>query len=213
MKYEVYDRCGKLIGVNSVPCCYHNGMGGNANWNDWTKRVLLLFDVEELKYDISNVAFVQGESVVTDANGTPEDRKNNAKPLNQWYGVCEDGNFDRVKRQMSVAVSECEHKLYNLTKMPLYGHTSLDNQRRRNNEYLVELRVKDDFSETTAVALLNFVHDYIVARVLEDWAGVCVRPDFMEYWRSRRNELLEMIGKEGNKSNNSGDARIAASWC
>jgi len=156
-------------------------------------RVLMLFDEETLKYRIANTAFIHGEAArVNDNYG--HDLLENVKEqaMHQWKDVCEEGNYDRVKDIIGLAVSEIEQLLQKYTYVPVLDHTTRTTFEDQCLEWVIEMMVPAGFSERNVDALFKLAQEYIVARVLEDWAAMTF-PEAQPAWNARRTDIEERI--------------------
>ena len=125
----------------------------------WTKNATLQFLRSELLYDIGNVAYVLGDV-------KPEEDQHSR---HQIQDITQDGNIDRVTRMMDIAVAECTELLYPYTKAEAEESTVMDDKLTETACYNINMTMPDDFSKTTQVLLVRYIHEYIVARVLMDW--------------------------------------------
>ncbi len=156
-------------------------------------RVLLVFDEESLKYRISNTAFIHGEAArVNDNYG--HDLLENVKEqaMHQWKDVCEDGNYDRVKDNITLAVSEVEQLLHRYCYAPSMHHTSRTMFNIQQQDWVIEMRVPSAFSERNVDNIFALAQEYIVDRVLEDWAAMTF-PEAKQTWTDRRTDIEERI--------------------
>lgn len=156
-------------------------------------RVLMLFDEETLKYQIANTAYIHGEAArVNDNYG--HDLLENVKEqaMHQWKDICEDGNYDRVKQNIGLAVSELEQLLQKYTFVPVMDHTTRTTFEDQKLEWVIEMMVPAGFSERNVDALFALAQEYIVARVLEDWASMTF-PEAQPTWNARRIDIEERI--------------------
>ncbi len=156
-------------------------------------RVLLLFDEESMKYKITNAAYIHGEAArVNDNYG--HDLLENVKEqaMHQWKDVCEDGNYDRVKDNITMAVSELDQLLHKYTHTPTFEHTSRSSYNIQKREWTIEMMVPQGFSERNVDNIFMLAQEYIVDRVLEDWASLTF-PEAKQTWTDRRNDTQERI--------------------
>lgn len=201
MRYEVYNCAGICICKNSLPrCCSHNGICDAEG----RLRVLFIFDKEELKYDIANIAYAQGDVArVNDNYGHDLLGDDREHLMHQWKDVCEDGNYDRVMRIEMLALSEVEQALYKYSAKAIRKDWSLDDLMDTKQELLIELRVPYGFTDVTCWYLLRLIHEYIVDRVLADWASITY-PEAEMRWMEKADITLAKIkeaktmGKGGN---------------
>ena len=87
----------------------------------------------------------------------------------QVFDICQDGNIDRVTRVMDLVVSHARELLFPYSKVEVDENEEREDSLNETETYVIELRVPDDFSKTTATYLEKLIHDYIVYKVLEDW--------------------------------------------
>ena len=132
------------------------------NKNAEKKPVDLIFHVSELLYDIKNVAYVEGDIMVTD-----DDHQRH-----QVQDIGEDGNIDRVKRMLDLAYAECLEICYPYSKVDVCNYTQACDALQDRDEYVMHLNVPSDFSQTTINLLVQGIHDYMVSRVLYDWMRI-----------------------------------------
>ena len=125
----------------------------------WKKTVTLFFKRKALLYDISNIAFVEGDIL-------PEGEEHER---HQVSDICQDGNIDRVTRVMDLVVAHARELLFPYSKVEVDENEEQEDSLNETEMYLIELRVPDDFSKTTVTYLEKLIHDYIVYKVLEDW--------------------------------------------
>lgn len=160
-------------------------------------RLLFIFDLDELKFDIANPAYVMGDVArVNDNYGHDILGDNREHLMHQWKDVCEEGNIERVKRVISLCVGEVENLLFRWTRYGGGAHFSTDNQTRNVAEYVVEMKVPVSFAESTCVYLRDLIHEYIVSSVLEDWASITY-PEAQPTWERKKNELRESLRRAG----------------
>ena len=211
MRYIILDDDGKECG--GTLCKQWNSMQDYAE--DSSKyyyagdlRVLFLFEESEIKDDVERLATVQGKAAMRRL--TSKDGEKASLAITLFQEVVEEENYPWAKRVMGLAVSECETLLYRLSKSRITGNRSLDNGRDFKEEYCIELKVDDTFSDTTANKLLRTIHDYIVSRVLFEWASITYE-ELNVLWAGKVEADTKEIEKEAKRSG-SGDAKITQSW-
>lgn len=183
MRIEAYDHRG-------CPIVRHEwGWHGNG-----VSRCLLLFEEEELKYEISNVAYASGDVArINDNYGHDLLGDKSEYYLHQWKDVCEDGNYERVKKTLGLAFGEVEQLLYRYTAQSNRRCSVIDNDDSHERvEYVVELKAPETMSYTTCEYLLRLIEEYAVNRVLEDWASIAF-PEVMERWKLKAVETADKI--------------------
>ncbi len=147
------------------------------------KRVVtLLFRRDALLYDISNYAYVEGDIMPIDSE--------NAR--HQVIDIAEDGNIDRVTRVLNQSHAECVEFMYPYTKgLCCYGDFQ-DNILYAPSEYIIEMFVHRDFSETTINLLSKLIHEYMVCRALGDWLSI-TNPPAYEKWKNKADGIKNEI--------------------
>lgn len=182
MRFEVYDHTGRLLSADRMPG-RHPGL----------LRVCFFFDEVILRKEISDAAYAKGESArVNDNYGHDLLAENKEMLLHTFKDICEDENFPRIRDIIKLAVSELEQMLYKYSYDRMECHLSMDNVQRPTPEYVMELRVPDMFSNTSAWYLGRLSKEYIIASALEYWA----QQTFVEAaaaWTERKAQLKEQI--------------------
>lgn len=156
-------------------CCYNNKQKE-------TKYVELTFLRTELLYDIKNIAYVEGDLI-------PSDGEHNR---HETFDVGEDGNVDIVTRTLNLAYTECVDELYPFTRKDVECGTTKDDRLQEPFDYVIEMYVPTEFSQTTVDYLENLIHDYLVTRVLIDWLGMTY-PDRKAHWQERLQDIEDKI--------------------
>jgi len=148
------------------------------------KVVHLVFIREQLIYDIDNCSWVEGDVL----------RAEDEHQRHQIQDVAQYGNIDRVTRMLDLAFAECNDILYPFTKTKLEAGTREDDTLKETEKYVMRLKVPRDFSKTTYEVLLQYIHHYMVARVIEDWMSI-TNPDknSAANWKRKIEEVREAI--------------------
>ena len=137
---------------------YCGGCPGNDGRQK--REVRLTFYRSELIYDVENCAHVEGDVM----------QAGNDHARHQLQDIAQEGNIDRVTRVLGLAHGECVEALYPYTKKQLpEERKELDDRHTEPDSYVIELRLPEDFSETTLQLLRHTIHEYMVCRVLADW--------------------------------------------
>lgn len=116
----------------------------------------LYFSRKELLYDISNRAYIIGDSL-------PDD---NEHAKHQLIDIVEDGNVDYVTRTLDKAHAECAEFLYSCTKVPCKMDVKYNDELKEIESYVITMAVDSNFSETTLNLITKLVHEYMVIYVL-----------------------------------------------
>lgn len=148
------------------------------------KNITITLFFSEIVNDIENKTWRKGKSLDTGDN--------TEAVSNTVFDIEEDNNKDRATRVLDTAFEECIDMCYPYTKVAVSDNTSLDNELQEHEQYVMNLQVPEDFSETTAKLLKQHVHDYLVCSVMEDWAQTTM-PDSQAYWLAKKEECGEKI--------------------
>lgn len=138
------------------------------------KKVTLKFGRDQLLYDISNYAFVEGDIMGEDA----EHAKHQVKD------IAEEGNVDRVTRVLNLAHDECVEQLYPYTKEEVTDGETIDDALIAPEEYVITMQVPDGFAKSTLRLVRTLVHEYMVCRVLQDWLSITF-PNSAPNWEQK----------------------------
>lgn len=151
----------------------------------YTNVVTLKFKREELLYDIKNIAYVEGDVMITD----------DEKDRHQVMDIGEDGNIDRVTRVMDLAVTHCTELLFPYSKTDVDEEEERDDTLEETEVYEINLKVPDDFSKTTVNHLEKVIHELIVYKVLSDWLSITNlrNPNSAANWASKIQELEDDV--------------------
>lgn len=142
-----------------------------------TKTVTLSFKRDELLHDIAQVAFVEGDVM----------RVQEEHDRHQVMDVVQDGNVERVTRMLDVAFALVVEMCYPYSKVPIADKSSLDDEYKERQAYVMPLWLPDDFSQTTVVVLLRLIHEFMVAKVLYDWLSI-TKPDAAAAWKMKMDD-------------------------
>lgn len=158
---------------NRKPCVIRY-LSGCCGKNEVEKmEVALLFLREDLLYDISNYAYVEGDIM--------EEEKQHSK--HQLQDIAEEGNVDRVIRVIDMAHAWVVETLYPYTSVPL-DYDFLDDRLRDVPLWAIMLNLPKTYSNTTVEYLSKLIHELFVCKALEDWT-LMVKPEAAESWRYR----------------------------
>lgn len=144
------------------------------------KTATLLFRRDALLYDIGTLGYVEADIM--------QEAQQDAK--HQTFDIGQDGNRDRVTRVMNLAMSEMVDALYPYTKHELPDDISpLDDLLRDPLVYEMRLTVPKKFSATTLRLIREFVHEYIVCRVMADWLSI-TKPEAAANWIAKADNIM-----------------------
>ena len=147
-----------------------------------TKKVSLTFVRSELLYDISNIAWVEGDVMQVD----------DEHARHQLIDVCEDGNVDRVTRVLNLGIARCAELLYPYSKLPVEPDTYMVDALEEPEAYTIDLLVPDDFSQTTVNYLEHLIHELLVCMVIVDWLGM-TKKESKTNWQEKIEGLERAI--------------------
>lgn len=146
------------------------------------KTVTLTFSRENLLYDIKNYAWVEGDIMNVDDENT----------RHQVIDIAEDGNVDRVTRMLDLAHAECVEFMYPYTKEPCADEQTTNNNLPETPQYVIEMLVHEDFSQTTIDLLAKLIHEYMICRVLGDWFRITY-PTNQSGWELKAEDIKQQI--------------------
>lgn len=146
---------------DKLNCCCSNDVKIDA------KKATIKYKVSEIIYDVNNLAWIEGD-IMSDEEGHKK---------HQLVDITQKGNIDRVKRVLDMAFAEIVEKLYPHTKAEIKeDDLFLDNIPEEVDSYFLELHLPSNYSITTLNLLKNYIHEYLVTRVLQDWLLI-IYPD------------------------------------
>lgn len=151
----------------------------------YTNTATLTFYRSELLYDVKNIAYVEGDVVETQDE---HDR-------HQIMDIGEDGNVDRVTRVMDLALAHCRELLFPYSRVNVGATETRDDELAAPEAYTIELKVPDDFSQSTLTYLEKLIHEYLVYRVLMDWMSITnlKNPTSAANWAGKLQDLEDEI--------------------
>lgn len=151
----------------------------------YQNRVVLVFKENELLYDISNIAFVEGDVMPTQ----------DEHERHQVMDITEDGNIDRVRRVLGLAHAECVEILYPYSKKCVGKSEYRDDVLDDEDEYAIMMKVPVDMSRTSIDLLEKQIHEYMVCRVLVDWMSITNlrNPASVQNWKVKMNDAKSDI--------------------
>lgn len=167
-------RCPFYIGVN--PC------KADADKIEAT----LHFVREQLLYDVANLGYVEGDVMSEEVQ----------HPRHQTQDIAQSGNVDRVTRVLDLAHADCVEALYSYTKRDV-EESELDDVLTEPEEYVIQLFLPKDFSQTTLNLIAKSVHEYMVACVMADWLSI-TNPQASAKWAEKAAALMEAIKNRMN---------------
>lgn len=151
------------------------------------RTVTLTFEREQLLYDVSNAAYV--ESDLIDEGGE------HARHVTA--DITEAGNVDRITRIFDQVHAQAEESLYPYTRRYTSRDSILSDMLSESAGYVIELRVPEHFSDTTARLLQTLIHEWFVASALGGWLGMTNERASMK-WLARAEELRKEVERGKN---------------
>lgn len=170
-------------GYGRCTCCHQK---------DGKLKVTLVYNVREVLYDVSNMAWVQGDLI---------DSHDYDHVRHLVQDIIEDGNRDRVMRVMRLAFAEAEGMLQSWSKIRFSGSVYLDNEPEDEDEdeLVMLLSVPAKTDRGTIELILQLVNEWLVCRVLQDWLSI-TWPEGASVWATKIEELREAIRNAKNRS-------------
>lgn len=167
--------------------CSDSCFNSDAVDNKATKNVSLVFDREQLIYDIKNYAYIEGHVW----------GEGNQHAQHILVEIGEEGNVDRVNRILEVVHAAAIEMLYPYTKQePLDGEI-ICNRMWTPDEYQIKMEVPVSMSRTTLHLLNKLIHEFMVARVIHDWLSI-THPDAARNWLEKALDATEEINSVKN---------------
>lgn len=143
---------------------------------------LLVFERDQLLYDIRNYCYVEGHVLPATAE---------VHQRHTVQDVGEDGNVDRVTRVLDLGIAEVREMLYPYTKRTA-RRLELTDRLKEKRQYEVLLKVPAEVSQTTLTYLERNIHEYLVCLATSDWMSIC-NPEKEQTWRMKAEEAAARI--------------------
>lgn len=152
-----------------------------------------MYSRKAVLYDIANLAYVVGD--VREGEYT-------AHSLHHTFDICAPGNIDRVNRMLDLAIAEVE---------------AIVNRSRGASGVKSTFGVKcasgvKDESEATEHLLRNFIHEYLVARVLYDWLTVAFPPILAANGTRLSANITRSSANVGGSSSKTATDNVISIW-
>lgn len=156
------------------------------------KEVLLIFEREELIYDIRNVCYVEGH-ILTDVS---DEQRHTVQD------VGEEGNADIVTRRLDLTHADIVERLYPFTQRDIDNPVIIDKLHEKP-VYGIVMLVPDKFSQTTLNLLGKLIHELIVTTTVKEWLRL-TNPNKAAIWQDKEEGLLKRLlevrqGKRGKR--------------
>lgn len=159
----------------------------DSSTKEETKHTLtLLFKRDALIYDITNAAYIEGDTQPTDQTTASE------KALRHTYDITEEGNADHVTRIVDLIHAICNERLYPYTKQAVTEDLTLNDDFTETPVYAITMTVPEKFSQTTALLLEKLIHQLIVWAALADWLSI-TKPNAADKWQAKAELALDEI--------------------
>lgn len=184
----VYGPYGYVIGTQDTisRLCQCGMCSTDSSATDSTDKrtVTLLFNRDDLIYDIENIAYVTGDNSRTD----------DAHAAHQLQDIAQDGNVDRITRTLDLVHAICVEALYPFTKSECDDGLELSDTFAETPVYSVTLSVPTKkFSLTTAKLLEQLIHELLVCYALADWFAIVGRTDLASLWSEKAASALAQV--------------------
>ena len=163
------------------------------------KQIALIFDREQLLYDIKNLCYVEGHIM---EDGTSDEVRHTVQD------VGETGNEDRVIRVLDMAHADVVERLYPFTEREIDSPV-LDDRLRDKPVYGIVLNVPQTFSQTTFNLLGKLIHELLVCTSVADWMSI-TNSAKEEAWRRKIESVHIRINQV--KSRRTGRTRLRQHW-
>lgn len=165
-------------------CENKNGQAGQGGAQ---KHVRLLFDREQLLYDVGNLAY-------TESDVMPEDAEHSRHVT---ADVTQGGNVDRVTRVLDLVHADAIEVLYPYTRSETGVCHELRDELRERQTYEIDMYVPDSFSDTTAHVLEQLIHEWMVAAALGEWLSI-TNAAAAQKWKDRAAEMRREVMSRKN---------------
>lgn len=153
-----------------------------------SKTIAMTFLRQEILDDIRQYAFVAGDVMAEE----------NLHARHQVMDILEDGNIEIVTRVMSLALAQCREFLYPYSKLEVVDRSEFDDYYDEPCEYVMELKVEEDFSETSADYLVKLIHKFVVYMILIEWYTIA-NPEAVPGITALAQSAEEKIKAAGNR--------------
>lgn len=138
----------------------------------------ITIQAEEVMADVRSAAWLEQEL----HEGLDRHRRH------QMADICEEGNVETAWRVLATAVSEVRMALRKILREE--HATPLHNELARPDEWRFGLLFR--IPTATTGYLRDKIHEYLVAAVMEDRAGVII-PECRRIWKERAEEALRQL--------------------
>lgn len=156
-------------------------MSCNLDEQSGMVEVVMRFKRDQLLYDISNYAYIEGHVMETEST----------HQQHMVQDVGEEGNVDRVTRVLDLNVAKCREMLYPFIKHEIHRQ-ELDDTLKETPIYGMVLKVPQGFSQTTLNLLERLIHEYLVCKSVADWMSI-TNPKKAEAWALKAHEAESEI--------------------
>ena len=151
---------------------------------------------EQMLYDLKNYAYIQHDLMEEQQKSVSVNGIDINHARHLTADIADDGNIDRVNRQLMLWYMDAVETLYPYTKTEPVAE-DVDDVLTEPDEYIVEMYIPTTVSRTTIMYLSNLVHEYIVYRVLADWLSI-TDPQSSANWQTKAEEAKMNIERTKN---------------
>lgn len=144
----------------------------------FSKRATLRFERQELLDDIKGLAYIEGDTM---------QQVDDEHAKHQVYDVCEPGNVELITRNMNTTFAKCVELCYPYAAIAVRPRTGRTNELEAD-DYVMNLKLPETFSETTITLLESLIHDILVARAMEKWMSL-TKKESVARWREEAERI------------------------
>jgi len=141
-------------------------------------NLLVRLKREELIYDISNVAFITGDMMLSDV-----------KLQSIVQDVANEGNVDKISRSLTRIHNELINALTAYTKVDTLEDIVVSDDLDIPEYYEISLTVPQTFSAPNAKSVMTAAHDYMVNMSLYEWFCITKKDESSVYEEKALKEL------------------------
>lgn len=150
-----------------------------------TKTITMKFKRVELLRDLEQYGYIEGDVMKSDAEHLKHGK-------HQTQDIVQESGIDIVTRHLNLALASCREALYPYSKKPVEDGRVTDDTLTATTEYVIELNVPEDFSETTQDFLEELIHNLLIYYVLYWWLSM-TKPEGADKWLAAAEKAEEKI--------------------
>lgn len=150
-----------------------------------TKTITMKFKRVELLRDLEQYGYIEGDVMKADAEHLKHGK-------HQTQDIVQESGIDIVTRHLNLALASCREALYPYSKKPVADGRVTDDTLTATTEYVIELNVPEDFSETTQDFLEELIHNLLIYYVLYWWLSM-TKPEGADKWLAAAEKAEKKI--------------------